>query len=62
MEYVQARRNCKFTCLDCKKVSTDFCRECKNWHFFELDLEVSTMTYSEKNIKLAAKQKQTLLV
>ncbi len=45
---VNSRKNGKFTCLDCKKTLTQFCKQCKNWELFELDQDVIKLSYEEK--------------
>ena len=49
MDHLTDRRNGKYTCLDCTKKCSSFCFECNNWHLFELDVEVSQMSYADKS-------------
>lgn len=48
-EILSKRRNGIYTCLDCSKILSKTCRECKNWHEFELEEKTITMTYAEKS-------------
>lgn len=56
MTELDKRRNGLFTCLDCTKAKSKECFGCKNWHLFDLDVELSSLPYSEKSERYAKKQ------
>jgi len=53
-----ARRNGKYSCLDCQDQCTEECSSCNNCDQFKLDVDGQNLTYAEKNEKHERKSQE----